>query len=93
MVKVTYTLDDETVERVRRSAERLGIAKSAVIREAVKEFEPHTDRLSEAERRRMLAILDAYAAKPPSRPDSDIDAELAELRWQRQHGGRRHPVE
>ncbi|MBM4438951.1 MAG: ribbon-helix-helix protein, CopG family [Candidatus Rokubacteria bacterium] len=93
MVKVTYTLDDETVERIRRIAGRLGKPQSMVVREAVKDYEARSDKLSEEERTRLLAALDAAMAKLPPRPRSEIDAELAEIRRARRHGGRRHRAE
>ena len=60
MVKVTYSLDDATVRRIRRAAERLGKPRSQVVREAVAEYDARTDRLSEAERLRMLDVLDRW---------------------------------
>ncbi|HYE91840.1 MAG TPA: ribbon-helix-helix protein, CopG family [Terriglobales bacterium] len=93
MVKVTYTLDDETVERIRRIAGRLGKPQSMVVREAVKDYEARSDKLSEEERTRLLAALDAAMAKLTPRPRSEIDAELAEIRRARRHGGRRHRAE
>ena len=93
MVKVTYTLDDETVERIRRIAGRLGKPQSMVVREAVKDYEARSDKLSEEERTRLLAALDAAMAKLTPRPRSEIDAELSEIRRARRHGGRRHRAE
>jgi predicted transcriptional regulator len=37
-VKVTFTLDADTVNRLERAAERLSKPKSQVIREAVQEY-------------------------------------------------------
>src|SRR5207244_7899842 len=50
MVKVTYTLDDETVHRIRRVATRLGKPQSLVVREAVKDYEARSDRLNDEDR-------------------------------------------
>jgi predicted transcriptional regulator len=93
MVKVTYTLDDDTVARIRRVAGRLGKPQSFVVREAVKDYEARSDKLSDEERTRMLAALDEAMAKLSPRPRSEIDAELAEIRRARRHGGRRHRAE
>jgi len=93
MVKVTYTLDDETVQRIRRVAARLGKPQSQVVREAVKDYEAHSDRLSDDERARMLAALDELLPKIPLRKQADVDAEVAEIRRARRHGGRKHRAE
>jgi predicted transcriptional regulator len=93
MVKVTYTLDDETVQRIRRIATRLGKPQSLVVREAVKDYEARSDKLSDEERRRMLAALEELLPKVPKRAQSDVDAELAEIRRARRHGGRKHRAE
>ena len=90
MVKVTYTLDDDTVQRIRRVAARLGKPQSQVVREAVKDYEAHSDRLSDDERARMLAALDELLPKIPPRKQADVDAEVAEVRRARRHGGRKH---
>jgi predicted transcriptional regulator len=93
MVKVTYTLDDETVQRIRRVAARLGKPQSQVVREAVKDYEAHSGRLSDDERARMLAALDEFLPKIPPRKQADVDAEVAEIRRARRHGGRKHRAE
>ena len=48
MVRVTYSLDEATVGRIRRTAERLGKPQSHVVRDAVADYDARTDRLSEA---------------------------------------------
>jgi metal-responsive CopG/Arc/MetJ family transcriptional regulator len=93
MVKVTFTLDDATVNELRRTAARLKKPQSQVVREAVAEYSARTDKLSERERLRMLAILDRLKHAKPTRPQAEVDAELAEIRAARRSGGRLHPVE
>jgi metal-responsive CopG/Arc/MetJ family transcriptional regulator len=93
MVKVTYTLDEETVQRIRRVATRLGKPQSQVVREAVKDYEARSDKLSDEERTRMLAVLDDFRRKVPTRPQAAVDAELREIRRVRRRSGRRHPAE
>lgn len=88
MVKVTFTLDDETVERLRRVARRLGKPRSQVVREAVKDYESRSDKLSDEERQRMLDALDRIMKQPPTRPEADVDAELREIRTARRRWGR-----
>ena len=89
MVKVTFTLDDETVERLRLTAARLRKPQSQVVREAVAEYAAAAGRLSEAERRTMLAVFDRVVAAVPRRPAREVDAELRQIRGARRHGGRR----
>jgi predicted transcriptional regulator len=88
MVKVTYTLDDETVQRIRRVSSRLGKSHSLVVREAVKDYEARSDRLSDEERARLLAAFDELMPKIPRRSRAEIDAELAEIRRARRSGWR-----
>jgi len=91
MVKVTFTLDDETVERLRRLATRLRRPQSQVVRESIREYEVRSDKLSEDERRRMLDVLDRITKAPPTRPQAEVDAELREIRAARRRWARREP--
>ncbi len=90
-VKMTFTLDNDTATRIDRTALRLGIPKSAVVREAVAEYAARAGRLSEQERRRMLKAFDDVVKRIPLRPVKSADAELAAVRRARRQGGRRHP--
>jgi len=89
MVKVTFTLDDLTVERLRRTAARLAKPQSYVVREAVREYEARSTKLSDEERARMLAIVDRMVEEPPTRAAAEVDAELGEIRASRRRWGRR----
>ena len=93
MAKVTFTVDDETVRTLRTMAERLGKPQSMVVREAVAEYGARAGRLTEAERRRMLALLDDMAKRRPRRPAAEVEREIADIRRARRRGGRRHPAE
>jgi hypothetical protein len=93
MIKVTYTLDEETVERIRRVAARLGRPQSQVVREAVKSYEARADRLTDEERERMLAVLRRFMKEPPTRPQAEVAKELREIRRSRRRWGRLHPAE
>jgi Ribbon-helix-helix protein, copG family len=90
MVKVTFTLDDETVATLRRTAARLDKPQSQVVREAVRDYADRVGRLSERERVRMLAALDAIVRRRPTRTPGEVDRELREIRAARRSGGRRH---
>ena len=86
--KVTFTLDHATISRLQDAALRLGIPKSAVVREAVQDYHARLGKLSEVERRRMLADFDRLVPLIPSRPESEVRRELEEIRKARRRGGR-----
>ncbi len=92
MVRVTYSLDDATVARIRRTAERLGKPQSQIVREAVAEYAERAGRLSDEERRRALGVLARLRHEAPTRPVGEVDEELSELRRARRAAGRRHPT-
>jgi predicted DNA-binding protein len=89
MVKATFSLDDETMEQIRRTAARLGKAQSHVVREAVAEYAARTDRLSERERLHLLGVLEKLAETRVSRTARAVDREIKAVRAARRHGGRR----
>ena len=88
MVKVTFTLDDQTVERLRRTASRLAKPQSYVVREAVREYEMRSTKLSDDERERMLGTVGRMVQEPPTRTAAEVDAELGEIRTSRRRWGR-----
>jgi len=90
MVKMTFSLDDTTAERLRRSAARLARPQSQVVREAIREYSERVGRLSDEERARLLSVFDRLLPTIPSRPASEVDAEIRQLRQARKRGGRRH---
>ena len=87
--KVTFTLDDQTIRRLSNAAERLKKPKSEVVREAIADYHQRIGKLSEAERLRLLKILDEMASRPPTRPQAEVEREIAEIRDSRRTGGRR----
>lgn len=89
MVKVTFTLDHETIARLRLTAERLRKPQSQVVREAVAEYAASTGRLSQVERRAMLDVFDRVVPTVPRRPLREVEAELRAVRSARRRGGRR----
>ena len=89
MVKVTFTLDGETVERLRGMASRMAKAQSQVVREAIKEYEARAARLTEEERARALGIVDRMLREPPTRTAAEVDAELGAIRVARRRWGQR----
>lgn len=89
VVRVTFSLSDETVAEIRRTAARLRKPQSHVVRDAVAEYAARSDRLSEAERRQALAVLERLRATKATRSAADVDEELEVLRAARRGGGRR----
>lgn len=93
MVKMTFTVDEETARRLREAAERLRKPKSQVVREAIRDYADRIGKLSEEERRHMLAVIDRVMHRIPRRSPAEVEAEIAEIRSARRRGGRGHPVE
>jgi Arc/MetJ-type ribon-helix-helix transcriptional regulator len=89
MTKVTFTLDDHTVETIRAIAARRNKPRSLVVREAVAAYAHQEDKLDDAERARRLHLLDDLAARPRTRPPAEVDQELREIRRARRAGWRR----
>ena len=89
MVKVTFTLDDETVEAIRTMAQRRKKPQSLVVREAVAAYASQEEKLGDDERARKLRVLDGLLARPRTRPQADVDTELREIRRARRVGWRR----
>lgn len=87
-VKLTFSLDTDTVDRLRLAAERLRMPQSQVVREAIAEFGARIGRLSEAERVTMLKAFDRLVPGVPARPVEAVEAELRELRAARRRSGR-----
>jgi metal-responsive CopG/Arc/MetJ family transcriptional regulator len=89
MVKVTFTLDENTVAKLQDASDRLSKPKSEVVREAVADYHARMGRLSEEERLRMMRVLKEHLARPPQRSRAETDRELKELRASRRSGWRR----
>lgn len=88
MKKVTFTLDEDTVGYLDRTAERLSMPKSQVVREAIRIYGEQAGRLSSEERERMLRVFDEVTEGIPERPREEVEAELEEVREARRGGGR-----
>jgi metal-responsive CopG/Arc/MetJ family transcriptional regulator len=87
MIKVTFTLDEATVDQLRRTAARVRKAQSRVVREAIGEYAARADKLSDEERQRMLAVLDRAMQRRPSRSAAEVEVELQEVRAARRRWG------
>ncbi len=88
MPKVTYTLDEKTVAYLNRTAERLGMPKSRVVREAIRLYGDQAGRLSTEERARLLQVFDEVTDAIPDRGRADVQRELKEVRRARTDGAR-----
>ena len=89
-VKLTFSLDEETVARLRTTAGRVRLPQSQVVREAIAEYAARVGRLGDDERAEMLRAFDRLLpAAPPRRTAAAVDAELRALRAARRRGGRR----
>jgi Arc/MetJ-type ribon-helix-helix transcriptional regulator len=93
MVKVTFTLDENTVAKLDEASRQLVKPKSEVVRDAVQEYHARMGRLSERERQKILRALDELGPLVPNRTQADVDRELKAIRLARRAGGRRTPVE
>jgi predicted DNA-binding protein len=86
MVKMTFTLDETTVQALKRIANRLQKPQSYVLREAISHYEPHAGQLSKAERKRRVELFDQVVGTIPKKPSSSVDRELKDLRLSRKKG-------
>ncbi len=87
--KVTFTLDESTVSRLRRTARRLHKPQSLVVREAIADYAARADRLGDEECERLLEHFDRLVPEIPRLPAADARAEKEALRAARRAGGRR----
>jgi hypothetical protein len=86
MAKLTFSLDDETVQLLRRVAERSGKSQSLIVREAVAQYAAREEMLSDVDRERLLTVLQQIKTRPGSRTAVEVDRELQELRRARRTG-------
>ena len=86
MPKLTFSLDEGTVQLLRRVAEQKRKAQSLIVREAIAEYGAREEKLPDEERERRLAILREIAAQPPTRSKASVERELRDLRRLRRTG-------
>ncbi len=87
-VKMTFSLDEATAERLRQASEALRKPKSEIVRDAIQDYAERIGRLSEAERRRLLQLFDELVPSLPERPQAEVDEEIRLVREARRGGGR-----
>lgn len=86
--KMTFTLDERTVARLARAAQRLGMPKSQVVREAIGEYSAKIGRLGKDEQARLLRSFDELVPRIPERPLDEVESEIEQVRETRRGGGR-----
>ena len=86
MAKLTFSLDQETVEKLRKTATRLRKPQSMVVREAIARYAAQEDKLSDDERERLLKVIDYIKTLPPSGSHADAKREKREIRRSRRVG-------
>jgi len=79
-------LDDPGYDRT------LLLTGDGYVMEAVAEYDARTDRLSEAERLRMLEVLDRLHGEPVARSRESVEAEIQEIRRSRRESSLRRSV-
>ena len=86
MPKLTFSLDDESVQTLRRVAERSRKPQSLIVREAIAQYAEREEVLPADERERLLAVLRRIRRRPATRPASAVREELQEIRRSRRAG-------
>lgn len=83
MAKLTFSLDEETVEKLRKTATRLRKPQSMVVREAIARYAAQEDLTTPEERERILEIIDHIKTLPTYGSPEDAKQEIEEIRRSR----------
>ena len=86
MPKLTFSLDEDSVQTLRRVSERSRKPQSLIVREAIAQYAEREEVLSPDERDRLLAVLQRIRQRPATRPASAVREELREIRRSRRTG-------
>lgn len=86
MPKLTFSLDEDSVQTLRRVSERSRKPQSLIVREAIAQYAEREEMLSPDERDRLLAVLQRIRQRPATRPASAVREELREIRRSRRTG-------
>ena len=86
MPKQTFSLDDETMRLLRKTAERTRKPQSLVVREAITQYAAREEKLSEEDRQRLLGAVRTIKNRPSTRAAAAVDQELAGIRRSRRTG-------
>jgi hypothetical protein len=86
MLELTFSLDEKSVQTLRRVAERTRKPQSLVVREAIAQYAEREDVLSREERDRLLGVIRRIGQRPATRSRSAVRDELQEIRRSRRTG-------
>jgi hypothetical protein len=86
MPKLTFSMDEESVQTLRRVAERSRKPQSLIVREAIAQYAAREEVLPAEERERLLAVVHRIKQRPSTRPASAVREELKEIRRSRRAG-------
>jgi predicted DNA-binding protein len=86
MPKLTFSLDEESVQTLRRVAERSRKPQSLIVREAIAQYAEREEVLSPAERDRLLGVLRRIEQRPVTRSRAAVRDELQDIRRSRRAG-------
>jgi predicted DNA-binding protein len=86
MPKLTFSLDDETVDALRKAAQRTRKTQSLIVREAIAQYASGEDLLSDSDRERLMGVLRRIRSRPATRSKAEVDRELQAIRRSRRTG-------
>jgi hypothetical protein len=86
MPKLTFSLDEEAVQTLRRVAARSRKPQSLIVREAIAQYAEREEVLPADERERLLAVVRRIRQRPATRPVSAVREELKDIRRSRRAG-------
>lgn len=86
MPKLTFSLDDASVQTLRRMAARSRKPQSQIVREAIETYAAREDVLSAEDRERLLGVLRRIKQRPATRPAAAVREELQQIRRSRRTG-------
>jgi len=88
MVKMTFNFSEETAAHLKEAAWRLKKTKTDIVREGIVQVYKKSDKMSDEERARKIAILKEYAKQKLPGTRGDAEREIQEIRESRRTGWR-----
>lgn len=86
MPKLTFSLDEASVKMLREAAKRTRKPQSHIVREAIAQYAASEEMLSHEQRERLLGVIRRIGNRPQTRPSSEVDRELRDIRRSRRTG-------
>jgi hypothetical protein len=84
--KLTFSLDDGVVRMLKEAADRTRKPQSLIVREAIAQYAAREETLPPETRERLLGVVRQIKRRPPTRPQSEVDRELREIKRSRRTG-------